>query len=177
MEIIRTIALYAEAKKVLFLLIGGHALNFHGLSRQTGDIDLLVKVEDKTWWTELLNRLRYSASQDDNRFARFRSANLGDWPIDLMFVDNSTFEKLHASSSKGGVSIGEVQVVSAEHLVTLKLHALKHYQEHRYAKDYNDLLWLLRTKKARFSETELKELCKKYATVEIYSKLESDLKK
>ena len=171
MEILRTISIYAESNDKQFILIGGHAFNYHGLSRQTGDVDLIVKLTDSDWWKSALDRLKYTIGQTDDRFARFRPAELGEWPIDLMFVDDNTFRKLFESSVKGNVGVAEISIVSPRHLLTLKLHALKHYQESRYAKDYNDVLWLLRSAKVKITEDELAELCEKYANQDLFTKL------
>lgn len=85
MEILRTITIAAEAKNLEMLLIGGHAINFYGLSRQTGDLDLIVKLPQKEEFLEILKMLKYSAEQDDQNFTRFKPAELGQWPIDLMY--------------------------------------------------------------------------------------------
>ena len=171
MEILRTIAFYAEDKEMPFLLIGGHALNAYGLSRQTGDVDLLVKYSQKPMWSALFQRLRYIVGQDDDRFARFRPEVLGGWPIDLMFVDDVTFDKLHGESLEMQVGVALVRVVSARHLAILKIHALKYIQEDRYAKDFSDLVYLLRSGKTGLGKQELLELCQRYASVELFDKI------
>ncbi|MFO0981026.1 MAG: nucleotidyl transferase AbiEii/AbiGii toxin family protein [Planctomycetota bacterium] len=175
MEILRTILFYCESKGLRFLIVGGHAANFHGISRQTGDLDLLVPRAQKHTWLELLERLRYVKIQDDDRFARFHGDRLAAWPIDLMFVDEETFAKLYreAHTTQLGVASG-VRVVSARHLLVLKLHALKHYQEHRFVKDYQDVVALLRSGRAEVSRDDLRELCQQYATRELFERLERD---
>lgn len=61
MEILRTIKAYSESLNLPFVIIGGHAMSAHGVSRQTGDIDLLVPSKDHQKWIELLSKLRYKA--------------------------------------------------------------------------------------------------------------------
>ena len=176
MEVLRTLSLYAESNDKKFLLIGGHAINFYGLSRQTGDLDIVVRRDNRDWWKGALQRLKYTIGQNDDRFARFRPAEIGEWPIDFMFVDSSTFEKMYSSSQQATVGVADVRVVSAHHLLILKVHALKHYQAHRYAKDYNDALWLLRSEKLDIAESEFKEICQQYATIALYEKFIKDWK-
>ncbi len=175
MEVLRTISLYAESKNIGFMVIGGHALNYYGISRQTGDIDLVVRRSEKDQWHQLLSRLRYEVGQHDDRFGRFKPQFLGSWPIDLMFVDDPTFDKLVQQAEDGEIGIAEVKVVSARHLATMKIHALKHYQAHRAAKDYNDLVGLLRGGKTGLSRSELKELCVRYASEELFLRLAKDV--
>ena len=176
MEILRTIALYAEAKQKQFVLIGGHAIQFYGLARQTGDIDLLVCRDEKSWWVETIERLKYQVGQNDDFFALFRPVDLGQWPIDLMFLDQNTFKKIYANATIATVGVADnVRVISLRHLAALKIHALKRHQPHRHAKDYNDLLFILRDPRTDLGENEVKEMCLKYASVQLYEKLRRDL--
>lgn len=174
MEILRTIALYTEDKQMPFILIGGHAVNAYGIARQTGDIDILVQINQKPKWMIIFQKLRYKIGQNDERFARFSPETLGGWPIDLMFVDDRTFEKMYANSIEMLVGVATTKVVSARHLATLKIHALKYFQEHRYAKDMADLVSLLRSGKTCLTKTDLKELCERYANIELFEKIQGE---
>lgn len=177
MELLRTISFYAEAKNMPFLVIGGQALNAHGISRQTGDIDLVVQRSSRDKWLELMQKLNYSKNQDDQRFAKFKPDSIAAWPVDLMFVDDETFAKLLSEGIEIDFGLVRAKVVSARHLATLKIHALKHYQEHRHAKDYTDLINLLRSGKTDLSDTDLKQLCDKYANASLYDRLKAEIKK
>ncbi|MCB0339838.1 MAG: hypothetical protein KDD53_09550 [Bdellovibrionales bacterium] len=175
MEVLRTIALYVEDKDMPFIVIGGHAINAYGISRQTGDIDLLIQKSQKDKWVELLSRLNYKLGQNDDKFARFRHDQIGAWPIDLMLVDNDTFSKFLTDSSWNTIGVAKVRLVSARHLALLKIHALKHYQEHRYVKDYTDLISLLRTGLTGISDLDLRAFCERYAGLKLYDKIKADL--
>jgi hypothetical protein len=176
-EIIRSISLYCETKGLKFLLAGGHAVNYYGISRQTGDIDLIANKDAKKDWLELLGKLDYTSFQDDDRFSRFKSNYIAAWPIDLMYVDTKTFETLLTNSKEGDLGVVKARFVSAKHLATLKIHALKHYQPHREPKDYGDLLALLETNQTGFTEDELKAVCLRYANLELYDRINLDLKR
>ena len=167
--------MYADSHDMNFIVIGGHAINSYGLSRQTGDIDLLVDRAQSEQWHSLLENLDYRSGQKDERFARYRSTQIAAWPIDLMFVDGKTFTTMYQESSAAKIGIAQVQVVSARHLVTLKIHALKHFQEHRYLKDFNDVVGLLRSGKAVLRSDELLALCVKYANEELFKKIQDAL--
>jgi hypothetical protein len=176
MEILRTISLYVEGKNMPFVLIGGHAVNAYGISRQTGDLDLLVQRSRKPAWEELLAKLRYTKGQDDERFARFRPDTIAAWPLDLMYVDEGTFEKLYSEAHSVDAGATTVKAASPRHLVALKIHALKHFQEHRHAKDFNDVLELLRLKDNQISREDLRDLCIKYADLPLFEKIVNGLK-
>lgn len=175
MEILRTISLYVEGKNMPFLVIGGHAVNAYGLSRQTGDLDLLVRERDQRAWIGLMEKLHMQAGQNDDRFARFRPASVVGWPIDLMFVDHDTFTKLFEQSIEMSFGPARARVASARHLVALKLHALKQGQVHRLAKDFGDIVGLLRSGRTGLTAEELESMCLRYATVEWFDKLKSEV--
>ena len=175
MEILRTISLYTEGRDMPFVVIGGHAVNAYGISRQTGDLDLVVQRNRKAQWLTLMEKLHYQKGQDDHRFARFRPDTLTAWPIDLMFVDDETFAKFLEQAEEKDFGPTVALVASARHLCTLKLHALKHYQQHRFAKDYADLIALVRGGLAGLSLADLEELCRRYATTELFERLKTDL--
>lgn len=158
-----------------FVVIGGQAVNIFGLSRLTADIDLVVPRRDKARWSALMEKLNYTVQQDDARFARYKPDTLAAWPIDLMFVDDQTFTRLEQESSEAFFGVARAQVASGRHLVTLKLHALKHYQEHRFAKDFSDVVGLLRSGKTGLSLVELRELCERYADLKLFEKLKDEL--
>lgn len=174
MEILRTIALYTQGKHMPFLVIGGHAINAYGLSRHTGDLDLLVPFNTKPAWISLMSQLRYKVGQDTDQFARFRPDTIAAWPIDLMFVEPNTFDKMLSDATQVEFGMVQVPVVSLRHLVALKIHAMKVPQEHRDAKDFSDLLFLL--KKSEMRKEELFALCERYASVELFDRLMGALK-
>lgn len=169
MEILRTIVLYAQSKNMPFVVIGGHAINSYGLDRHTGDIDLMVPRSTKPQWLELLKELRYSVGQNTDTFARFRADSIASWPIDLMFVDDGTFSKIEKDSVVAEFGLIKAAVAGMYHLIALKIHAMKEYQEHRDAKDLSDLLFLI--KKSRISESDLEALCNRYASKKLFERL------
>lgn len=175
MEILRAIQLYADTQQMRFLVAGGHAVACYGMSRQTGDIDFVVSLSEKEKWLQLLEKLRYTKLQDDNRFSRFKPDQLAAWPIDLMYVDQNTFEKMYAARENRDFGATIAPIVSAKHLAILKLHALKHFQPHRAPKDYGDLLALIKAGAATFEDGELKALCIKYANQALYDRIISDI--
>ena len=78
LEILRSIQFYSEAHDMPFIVIGGHAVNAYGISRQTGDLDLMVPVRHRAEWRQLMLRLKYTATQGDGGFARFSPPDLND---------------------------------------------------------------------------------------------------
>jgi hypothetical protein len=158
-----------------FMVIGGHAVNAYGISRQTGDLDLLVPLRHRAQWSQLMLRIKYTAIQDDDSFARFSPPDLTAWPIDFMFVDDTTFEHLYSDSSLTTIGVAETRTVSARHLLILKIHALNQAQDHRVLKDLNDALGLLRAGVTGVTPEDLLALCSRYANHDVFDKLRPGL--
>ena len=176
MEILKIISSYAKARNLQFVVIGGHAVVAHGSSRRTADIDLLVSIDQRTQWIDLITALKYDLGQNDTRFARLIPKMIAQWPIDLMFVPHEDFDKIYKETVPLPIDSVECLVISKQHLAILKLHALKSYQEHRFDKDYTDLTEILRKNPNLFSIQELEAVCLKYASSEIFDRIAKDLK-
>ena len=58
-----------------------------------------------------------------------------------------------------------------EHLIALKLHALKHGRIERYLKDYLDVEGLVRANKIDLRQEKVRELFLKYGTLDVYEKI------
>jgi len=169
MKILEVLSRHAATNNIRFLVIGGHALNVHGYSRQTGDLDLLVSKRDREFWYELVEQLAYKPFQQHAVFARFTPQSITEWPIDLMFVEEAVFDKLFKDSVTGDFASVEARVPSARHMIALKLHALKQRQAHREEKDIGDVRELLKI--CSMNAEDLLELCEKYDRPELYEQL------
>jgi len=93
MQILKSIHSAATSSQKRFVLIGGHALNIHGLMRATGDVDIMVEAHDAVFWRELLQKLGYEIFHESSAFMQSKPKELAAWPIDLMLVDANTISK------------------------------------------------------------------------------------
>jgi hypothetical protein len=73
-EILRRIIEAAEARNLLFLLIGGNAMILLGYIRNTVDIDLLVESEKRSKWLDLMSELGLHFLHGTGAFAQFEPA-------------------------------------------------------------------------------------------------------
>ena len=110
---------------VRFALAGGVAVAAHGVQRTTLDLDFVVARDDADAAIALLEQLGFETVRRSEAFSNhFRGAN-GE-RIDLLFVDPPTaaamFERATARDLFG---TGTVAVIHPEHLVAMKLFALK----------------------------------------------------
>lgn len=109
--------------------------------------------------------------QSNDRSSRFRPAELDNWPIDLMYVESRTFQIIYEGATLKEFGQIEALVASIEHLIYLKMHALKHYQEHRFSKDMSDLISLIVLARIDVGGDEFRQQCLKFASLELYEKI------
>lgn len=171
MEILRTIRDYAQKRAIKFVLIGGHALNIHGVSRTTSDLDLMVDRKDLELWKEFLDIMRYSIYRETTAFLQSRPQNLAGWPIDLMLVATDTLEKAVLEGKPLDNGTDGILVASLGHLIAMKLHALKSNQASRVEKDLGDIRALVAIGQLDVNSEDFRQLCLKYGSIEVYERI------
>lgn len=81
MNILGVIRREAEANELMFMVIGGHAVNAHRFSRRTEDLDLLVCKTNRDAWCGVMEALDYSIFHDGRNFFNLarRQVGSGRW--------------------------------------------------------------------------------------------------
>lgn len=171
MSLFQDIASGAQQRKLDFLIIGGLAVVFHGYSRDTADLDLLVPEARRAAWLDFLKHLGYSAFRDAGSFVQFSPPREGAWPVDLMLVNDATFGPMLSAGLEVEMYSARVKVPALEHLLALKLHALKHSHVGRYSKDLLDVEGLVRANGLDLRSEKVQQLFLKYGTVGVYEQI------
>jgi hypothetical protein len=154
-----------------YLVIGGHAVNAYGEPRTTIDVDFLACKDDRQTWITLLQNEGFKMAHDGGNFIQFSPPYGTEWNLDLMFVNRETFSKLH-SDGRQVVMLGIATLVpSAQHLIGLKLHALKYGPDRRHDKDIIDVLTLIRNAAIDPRSELFKKLIDQFGTHEIYEQI------
>jgi hypothetical protein len=166
------IARLADSRSLPFLLIGGHAVILHGFPRNTFDLDLMVLREDRDKWISLLKECGQEKVSEGPTFLQFENPNQKTMPVDLMLSTRTTFEKMAAESLVALKDQGTIRMVSLQHLVALKCHAVKFGNSGRIEKDVDDLIGLGKANNLNWNNSELREIVLKYGTKELYEKLQ-----
>ena len=161
----------AQKRNLKFLVIGGLAVNMYGYSRDTADLDLLVRRDDSDVWSGIFATLGYTVDRDAGTFIQFSPPQAGAWPVDLMVVGDSTFQEMIPHAKLVEIYGEQLLIPALEHLIALKLHALKHSHAGRFLKDYLDVENLVRVNKVDLRANKVRQLFLKYGTVELYEKL------
>lgn len=154
-----------------FLVIGGLAVNLHGYSRETADLDLLIRRDDREGWLRFFFELGYSVSQDRRVFLQLTPPREGAWPVDLMLVGDQTFHSMLSAGLTVEMYGVNVVIPNLEHLLALKIHALTHGHLGRYLKDYLDVENLIRIHQLDLSSEKMRQLFLKHGTMELYERL------
>ena len=80
----------APARSIDFLIIGAHAINQYGYSRDTADLDLLVRRGEREAWLKLFTGLGYTVYAERPSFLQLDAPPKFVWPVNLMFVNDQT---------------------------------------------------------------------------------------
>lgn len=157
--------------KILFLLVGGFAVNAHGVSRSTQDVDFLIAEEDYLKARKILIEGGYKELSKENVSARFRSEELFFIDLDLLLTDEGTLKEMLKEAKEIDMRGEKFRVPSLKHLIAMKLHALKNTEGHRDYKDMLDILELLRKNKTDINSEEFRNLCLKFGTQDLYFRI------
>lgn len=162
----------ARERSLDFLVIGGHAVNALGYSRLTFDLDLLVSADDREAWLAAFHSLGYGVFHDGGSFLQLAApAGSGAWAIDLMLVARATFGEMLAASAEVEMQGVAVRIPSVDHLLALKLHALRSGSAERIGKDYQDVVGVLRTQSLDPRSARVRNLFTKYGTESWYARI------
>ena len=153
------------------ILIGGFAVNYHKVTRQTADVDFLITKDDFNKISNFLEKAGYKQTSLHENFIQLESSQPYLMDVDFMFVERETFERMQAEGERLDISGRQFVVPSLAHLIALKLHAIKHNPEIRIDRDLPDILNLIRINKVDVNDNQFKELCLKYGTEEIYRRI------
>jgi len=171
MGLFQQISSEGKKRELQFLVIGGLAVNVHGYTRDTADLDLLIQQEARDVWLRFFLELGYTVYQDKGVFIQLTPPKDGAWPVDLMLVRGPTFQPMLAAGVKTEMYGANVMVPTLEHLLALKLHALKHGHIGRFLKDYLDVENLIRINRIDLHAENIRQLFEKHGTVELYEKV------
>jgi len=164
-----------EKEGLTCILIGGFAVNYYKVSRNTADIDFIVTKEELTRIQHHLKDAGFIAKLSHDNFVRFNNLNLSMMDVDFIFVDKETKNKLLINSQKMKIMKKEFYVPSLLNLIALKLHSIKQNPKVRRFVDMPDIINLIRINKIDISDAEFVNICQNYGTDEIYNQIKETL--
>ena len=159
-----------KQKGVPCVLIGGFAVNFHKYTRQTNDIDILITREDFEKISHFIIKAGYKEIANTDAFVQFKSTKLSLMDVDFGFVDQETLTNILKEGKEFYIAKQKFIVPSLNHLIALKLHALKSNFKNRLLKDFQDVAMLIKNNQVDVRSASFKDMCLKYGTQEIYDR-------
>lgn len=171
MDIFEKLAPAAAARSLPFVIIGGHAVAVHGYGRTTEDLDLLACKDRRAEWLDLMTFLGYTLRHDGQTFLQFEPPAQEAWAVDLMFVNQATFDQILQEALRRPWGAVELRYVCLRHLLALKLFVLKQRKSHRMLKDMDDVLTLIQRNRLDVRSAEMRQLIEKYGDAELYEKI------
>lgn len=174
-SVFHLIADFTDKEGISCILIGGFAVNFYKVARQTADVDFLITKEDFSKILALLKKAGYKEILTQDNFIQLKSSRLSLMDIDFIFVDEETLRKIKSNGKTIQIAGQKLIVPSLNDLIALKLHSIKYNPKIRLSKDLPDIVNLMRINRVDVKDAKFKELCLKYGTEEIYKNLSEAL--
>jgi Nucleotidyl transferase of unknown function (DUF2204) len=171
-EIISVLRAAAE-RGLPSLLVGANAVLLLGYLRNTIDLDLLVPEQSRSEWLDLLRELGYRLYHGNATFAQFESPNKAGLPIDLMFVEEETWEKLLEGAKEMELATERVRLPRPEYLVALKLHAAASPTRSKPELDWEDIHQIVRICRLDPAEESFRALILRYGGEDALARIES----
>ncbi len=154
-----------------FLLIGGHAVAAHGFPRLTFDVDIVVPKNRAPEWKQWFEALGYRCFFETKGFFQLTGADGDVIPVDVMTVEENTFEKLSATSVVKMHQGMAVALPSAESIIAMKLHAIPQRDPDARPKDWMDIEGIIRANKLDVRAPAFRAMVLRYAGPGSYERL------
>lgn len=138
---LKSIAAVLERAGVTPMMAGGWAVNHHGFSRSTLDIDLVYDRGRRDEIITALAQAGYDPKLDLPFACRMLHRSMAMPILDVIWVDEATFKQLLLEAEPFGIA-PSLRVISLKALLSMKLHAL-HDDDARKGRDYRDIDELL----------------------------------
>jgi hypothetical protein len=150
-----------QARGIRVFVVGGYAVNGHGFSRMTQDSDCLIVASDLPKADDIFREDGFIKVRQLPSHARFYNASFFPPLVDILLVNESTFEKMWSERVPCEYHGHALQIPHLEHLIAMKLHAIRN-QPDRHSKDLLDIHELMKVNPGVISRDRLVELCHQF---------------
>lgn len=155
------------------LLIGGFAVNCHGYTRNTLDVDFMIVADQ----LDVVKRVMVEAgftnvSIEDN--VAFFTAPGSPLRVDFLRTDGDTMRKLLAQAVTASLHGCPIKVPALKDLLAMKIFALSQNVARRRGKDLPDIAYLVAIHELDL-ESEIRPLCDRFGSSEVYALIRDDV--
>jgi predicted nucleotidyltransferase len=150
------------------IVIGGFAVNYHGYTRGTLDLDFMIQQGDEEKLKKLMLAEGYTdfAIHDNVIFFQRPGTSLR---IDFLRVDDKTLEHFLSRAKKVEIDGIKLLLASLRDIIAMKLFAVEYGSPSRKEKDIEDIVQLAIVNS--LATNELKSLCDQYASKKVYEQI------
>ncbi len=116
---------HIEQQGQRWLMAGGLAMQAHGSSRTTQDLDLVVDASAQADLLAFMESLGYRTLHASAGFSNHLHADSAFGRVDFIYVDRETADQIFPGAATLAWEGRSLPVTSAEHLIAMKVHAMK----------------------------------------------------
>lgn len=127
--------------------------------------------EKRSEWLDLIRDLDFRLFHSTEAFVQLDSEHRGGPPVDLMFVDASTWRKLSESAQPANLAGETVLLPRPEFLVALKLHAANSPTRSKPAIDWEDIRQIVRICRLDPEEASFRDLILRYGGADALARI------
>ena len=160
---------FFEQEKIDYALIGAFALKAYGYNRATQDVDIVTHSRFQDSVVAKLESIGFETIYRSSGYSNHVHPLRGMGRIDFVYVQGSTADRLF-QNTRNLLVLGDIRlpVVSPEHLVALKVFAMKNNPQ-RSLREMADIQYLL--KLPGVNVEEIRDIFKKYGLMDKYHEL------
>ena len=136
------IARFLDQEGIAFALVGALAVHAYGYSRATNDVDLLVPRDAQDRLIAFMEAQGFETLHRSAGYSNHLHPDLSLGRVDVVYVDGGTWNKIASNSRRSSVGTRSVVLPKPEHLVAMKVHAMKN-DPTRTFKDLADIQFLM----------------------------------
>ena len=171
-NIFKALADFFKRSNMDYGIIGAFALFSYGYTRATQDIDFITRGEKKEKIINYLESLGFETTFSSNAFSNHLHP-VSSVRVDIMYVEGRTADDIFNSTENRLIFKDlELPVVSAEHLVAMKLFAIQNNPERKF-KDFADIKEIL--KHTTYNKKTVQEYFKKYGQESYYNEIRGEI--
>ena len=148
------------------LLIGGFAVNYHGYTRNTLDVDFMIVTEQLDVVRPIMMRAGFTNVSIENHVAFFNAPG-SPLRVDFLRVDKDTMRTLLVNAVCIHMHGCEVKVPSLKDLLAMKIFSLSQDGARRMCKDLPDIAYLSVLHNLDL-DSDVRPLCDRFGTPETY---------
>jgi hypothetical protein len=164
-KVLEGLGRFFEGRNVRYAVIGGVGIAGYGLTRATLDLDLVVDAQIQDEVVRFLESIGYETLHRSSGYSNHRHSLSEMGAIDLVYVRGETSRRIFQDSRTiEGPGGRNIPVPSPEHLVAMKVAAIKNDPSRKY-QDMADVRFLLglpgvdrEAVRAQFAKHDLLEL-------------------